>query len=59
MGSRAPKAQPFPKKASNSPKNLRVGLGSRDSIGQSLSCSLTSLKGGYIGDYIGEYYRGY
>ena len=21
--------------------------------------SLNSLKGGYIGDYIGEYYRGY
>ena len=24
-----------------------------------LSYSLNSLKGGYIGDYIGEYYRGY
>ena len=24
-----------------------------------MSCSLNSLKGGYIGDYIGDYYRGY
>ena len=24
-----------------------------------LSHSLNSLKGGYIGDYIGNYYRGY
>ena len=24
-----------------------------------VSCSLNSLKGGYIGDYIGDYYRGY
>ena len=24
-----------------------------------MSCSLNSLKGGYIGDYIGNYYRGY
>ena len=23
-----------------------------------MSCSLNSLKGGYIGDYIGDYYRG-
>ena len=24
-----------------------------------MSCSLNSLKGGYIGEYIGDYYRGY
>ena len=24
-----------------------------------MSCSLNSLKGGYIGDYIEDYYRGY
>ena len=24
-----------------------------------VSCSLNSLKGGYIGDYIGDYHKGY
>ena len=41
---------------------LVCALGSDDS-GDALPCpmsySLNSLKGGYIGDYIGNYYRGH
>ena len=33
----------------------RLGAGILDNM----SCSLNSLKGGYIGDYIGDYYRDY
>ena len=32
---------------------------SHSGVGTHLSYSLNSLKGGFIGDYIGDYYRGY
>ena len=31
----------------------------RNALLLNMSHSLNSLKGGYIGDYIGNYYRGY
>ena len=35
------------------------GLQEGDYARTHMSHSLNSLKGGYIGDYTGEYYRGY
>ena len=39
----------------------RVAATIRDSYKEHshMNCSLNSLKGGYIGDYIWDYYRGY
>ena len=50
MGSQtfAPKAQTFPKKAPNSPRSLRV------ECRESYEFLSKLLKGGHIGDYIGD-----
>ena len=36
-----------------------AGLGSKSRPRDPMSYSLNSLKGGYIGDYIGDYHRAY
>ena len=37
----------------------KTGIMSRQEEGTHMSYSLNSLKGGYMGDYIGDYYRAY
>ena len=41
------------------PVNLLAGGGTQSVCYSHMSHSLNSLKGGHIGDYIGDYYRGY